>query len=352
MLEPLRADLRLSYAQAGLLLAALPAGGLVGNAFGVAADFVDRRRLASLGAFVYGLCLLTFATADAFPVLLTAAFVWGAASDAFVHGCEIALVDLARDRLAGVLGRVNALGAVGDLLGPLTLVAAAAVGLSWRGAFALGGLLMLAYALWLALQRFPRPRPGQAPLAGLLAVARDRRVLLLALADLLFGLLDEPFLGFTIAYLERVRSLAPGLALTVITVSVAAGIVGFLAVGPVTGWLGDRRTLWASISAVAVGVVLLIAAPALQLLLAAAFAFGLAGAVFYAVLQAAYLGLRPGQAGTTGAVIGTLGLAGIGMPVLVGGVSDALGLTAGLGLYAAVPLLILGLLALLRGSPR
>ncbi|MFN8558680.1 MAG: hypothetical protein U0531_15530, partial [Dehalococcoidia bacterium] len=92
-------DLRLTYAQAGAVLSAAPAGGLAGQVFTVAADYVSRRLLAAIGAAVYGLCMLAFATADSFAVLLVAAFVWGAAGDAFIHSCEVALVDLAGDDL-------------------------------------------------------------------------------------------------------------------------------------------------------------------------------------------------------------------------------------------------------------
>jgi hypothetical protein len=92
-------------------------------------------------------------------------------------------------------------------------------------------------------------------------------------------------------------------------------------------------------------------APVAPLQVVAACTFGFAGAVFYAVLQATYLGLRPGQAGTSQAVVSTIGLFGIGFPALVGAVSDAFGLAAGLGLYVAVPLAILLLLAL-GAAPR
>ncbi|HEX2037560.1 MAG TPA: MFS transporter [Chloroflexota bacterium] len=353
--EALRADLRLSYAEAGLVLAALPAGGLAGNGLTAAADFVDRRRLASVGALVYGLCLLTFAVSDSFLLLLAAGFLWGAAGDAFVHGCEVALVELYRDDpqrgLAAALGRANAYGAVGDLLGPLTLTGAALLGLSWRAVCAGGGLLMLGYAGWIAVQAFPVPRPHPAagsPVSAVLAVVRDRRILLLAAADGLFGLLDEPFLAFTLAFLERTRQLVPAVATTVIGVVVAAGLAGFLAVPLFTRRVASGPLLATCAALLLAAAAGLIVAPNVPLQLLAAFTFGLAGAAFYAVLQAIYLSLRPGQAGVSQAVVSTIGLCGIGFPALVGKVADAFGLTAGLGLYAAVPLVLL-LLVLLLG---
>lgn len=115
-LEPIRSDLGITYGEVALLLVALSAGGLIGQGLVVATDFVSRRWLAAGGAFVYALCLLAFAAGDSFAVLLAAAFVWGAASDAFVYASQVALVDLAGDDLAPMLARVNALGPGCDAL--------------------------------------------------------------------------------------------------------------------------------------------------------------------------------------------------------------------------------------------
>lgn len=313
----------------------------------MAADFVDRRRLAALGALVYGACLLAFAVGQSLPVLLVAELCWGAARGAFVHSCEVALVDLYPDDLAPVLGRVNAYGAVGDLLAPLTLAAAAALGVSWRAVFLLGAVLMLLYAGWIARQRFPATRRtagGEGPVVAVLGIVRDRRIVLLAVVSGLFGLLDEPFLGFTMAYLEKVRALSPALAATVAAAAVGGGIAGFL-VGPAaTRRLPGRWPLLLFGVLVAVTVPSLALAPVVPLQLASAAAFGFSGAAFYALLQAAYLGLRPGRAGTSQAVVSTIGVFGAGFPALAGAVADARGLGAGLALYAAVPVLMLVLL--------
>jgi hypothetical protein len=94
-----------------------------------------------------------------------------------------------------------------------------------------------------------------------------------------------------------------------------------------------------------VEIATLIVAP-LPLQVAAIGAFGLSGALFYAILTARVLSLRPGLVGTTKAVVATVGQAGLAFPWLVGATADALGLAAGLALYAAVPVAILVLLAL------
>jgi predicted MFS family arabinose efflux permease len=97
-IESIRADLGLSYGQAGMLRALLPAGGFLGVVLMAAADFVSRRLLGAGGAFVFALCLLAFATGQSFAALAVASFLWGAASDALVHATQLALADQRRGR--------------------------------------------------------------------------------------------------------------------------------------------------------------------------------------------------------------------------------------------------------------
>ncbi|HVA24862.1 MAG TPA: MFS transporter, partial [Chloroflexota bacterium] len=345
-LEPIRAGLGLSYTEISLAIASLSAGGLLGHLFQIAADFVDRRLLATLGALGYAAGMLTFGLGRSLEALVIGGFVWGASSDAFVHGCEVTLVDLCGDDLPVVLGRVNAYGAAGDLLGPLTLAATLALGWPWRTLFLVGGALMVLYAAVVALQRFPERKiePPEPPVAAMLSVIRDPRVLLLAAIDGLFALLDEPLLGFLNAFLTRVRDWPPAAATVLISLMVLAGLCGFLAVPVFSERVASRRLRAVFASALAVSLIVLVLAPAVWLEVAAGLGFGFSGAVFYSVLEAAYLGLRPGQAGTTGAAVSIIGLAGIGFPTLVGAVTDHHGLATGVAVYAVVPIAILALL--------
>jgi MFS transporter, FSR family, fosmidomycin resistance protein len=355
VLEPMRAGVGLSYSQGGAVLVALAGGGLVGVAFEVAADYVSRRALAALGALAYGLAMIAFGLADSFLGLVAAAFVWGAASDAFIHGCEVALVDLAGEDLPRVLARVNAWAAVGDLLAPLTLTAAMAAGLGWRGAFIGGGVLMIGYAAWLGAQRFPPPRPSEAhanPLTGLWAVLRDGRVWVLAAIASLFDILDEPLLGFTIAYLERVRGFAPAMATSLALGAVAGGVVGYLIAERIVRGRSLNSLLIGSGVAMCATLPVMVFTPGVVMVVLGGLAFGIAAAVFYTALQSACLTVRPGQAGSTGAVISAIGLGSVGFPVVAGEMADRSGLPAALWLYMAVPVAILVLAVAARGMLR
>ena len=345
-LEPIRADLHVGYAQASAILVALPAGGLLGQFFVVAADYVSRRWIASLGAVGYGAALVAFGLSHSLPVMIAAAFIWGASSDAFVHGCEVALTDLAGDELPKALSRMNAWAAVGDFLGPLTLGLFAALGLGWRGAFIGCGAAMFGYAAWLASQRFPPPRSRghlPNPFAGVMAIMLDRRVLLLALIMGLFSLLDEPLAAFLIAFLERDHHQSAALANAVVLAWVVGQFGGFSLYDRLVGRRSSASTLRASAIVMAIALPIAIFTPALAVQGLAALVFGVTSAIFYATLQAEVLALRPGQAGSVSAVVSLIGMAGMGFPLATGALSDAFGLAAGVALYAVVPAFVLAL---------
>jgi len=349
--DAIRADLGVRYAVASAPLIALSAGGVVGFFFEVAADYVSRRWLSAAGALVYGAAMIAFGLAHSIWLMTAAAFVWGAASDAFAHGSEVALVDLAGDELPKALAKVNFWSSIGDLLGPITLAAASALALGWRGACVGLGLMMLGYAMLLASQRFPPPHAGAHrtnPFVGVLAVLGDRRVIALAIVMGLFGLLDEPLAAFLIAFSEHVRREPAVVANGLILAWTLGGLAALAAYDRIVGERRAARLVVASATVVALALPLGAFAPWLGLRFAAVALFGAAGAVFYVTLNAEVLALRPGQAGSVGATVSLIGMLGMGFPALVGAVADAFGLGAGLLLYALIPLLILPLAALSR----
>ena len=346
--EPIRAELALRYLEASAPLIALSAGGLVGAGFLVAADYVSRRWLSALGALAYAAAMIAFGLSHSIWVMVAAAFVWGAAGDAFVHGAEIALVDLAGDELSGALAKMSTWASVGDLLGPLTLAAASALLVGWRGAFIGLGVMMLGYAALLASQRFPSPHATEhrpRPLVGVLAVLRDRRVLVLGAAIGLFSLLDEPLMAFLIAFQERVRHQTPVVANALVLAWTIGELAAFGLYERIVGRRGPRTVLIASMIVVGVSLAAAVFAPALPLEVASMALFGAAAAVFYVTLDAKILSLRPGQTGSVSAAVSLIGMVGMGFPAVVGAVSDAYGLAAGLSLYLAVPVIILPLIA-------
>jgi hypothetical protein len=87
-------------------------------------------------------------------------------------------------------------------------------------------------------------------------------------------------------------------------------------------------------------IVGLLAAPAVPLQIVAGLSAGIASAIFWTRVQAATLGLRPGQAGTTAAVVGYLAMPGALVPLLAAMLADRFGLGAALGCYGLIAVVL------------
>ena len=188
-LEPLRIDLDLTYEQLSVLLVLMTVGGLAGGVCAVAADRVSRRAQSSLGALGYAVSMACWGLGDRFWILAAGSFLLGVSSDALLSACEVALVDLAGDDdLVTVLAPGTIAAEVGDLLGPLLLALTAAIGWGYRAPFLVGAVVLLVYAVVLALQPLPPPTATEEPTtarADVWACLRDRQVWQLGLISLL-----------------------------------------------------------------------------------------------------------------------------------------------------------------------
>jgi len=335
-LEPIRQDIDLTYVQAGFLLALFPGVGLIATPLGVLADHLSRRLMAAVGGVGYGVGLWLFAVAESFPMLVLAVVVMGVLGDGLVRAVEVALVDVAGDNLEPALARTNLLGAVGDLVGPLLLAGSLAAGFGWRGAFAVAGTALVVYGLVLATQPLPPPRRGpddHPPLRGMLAVARDRRVVVAALLVALVNSFDDSFVGFAVAFLITDHAVDPAVA----TLAAGAGLVGGIAAAAWASRTGCRPTSLRTCGAVLLaGVGLLLAVPNVVTAAVATAAVGAATNVAWIRLQARYLALRPGQAGTTSAVVSAISQLAVLTPLAIGFVADRQTLTVAMLLYVAL----------------
>jgi predicted MFS family arabinose efflux permease len=342
-LEPLRHDLGLSYTGAAALLALYPGIGVVGGVFGVLADRYSRRLIAAGGALGYAAGLLLFAVATNVPMLVIAVTVMGFAGDAMVRATDVALVDVAGDRLELAVARATLLGTIGDLAGPALLAVCLTAGLGWRAAFVVAGLGMAGYALLLASQPLPAPtRPADAtpdadqrPRQEVAAVLRDRRVFRLGLLAALVDVFDEPFLAFAIAYLVTTRGQPAGVAALTAGVGLAGGVAA-------AAWASRVERAEITPSAVAVllvgGVGAIVATP--HPVGAALGAAGVGAAVNLAwiSLEARVLRLRPGQAGTTSAMVSAVAQLAVLVPLVAGVLADRAGVPTALLLYLALAL--------------
>jgi predicted MFS family arabinose efflux permease len=336
--EPIRADVHLTYAQAGFLLFLYPGIGLLTTPFGVLVDRANRKLLVALGGVGYGVGLCLFAAAGSFWTLTVAVIVMGTLGDLLVQAAEVSLVEVAGDNVEPALARANLLAAVGDLAGPLLLAAALWSGLGWRAAFWAAGVAMAAYGIVLATRPLPRPSPPeeeQSALSALWTVAKDRRVIVAGLLVAVVVAFDDTFIGFAMAYLISDHGLSPVVA----TVATGAGMAGGVAAAAwASRTTGRRVSLRTCAIVLAAGVFLLLAFPTAP---TAAVAMALVGAAVnlaWIILQARYMTLRPGQVGTTSAVAEAVSQIGVTTPLITGVLADQTGLGPAMWLYAGIAL--------------
>jgi MFS transporter, FSR family, fosmidomycin resistance protein len=349
-LESFRADLGLTYAQAGAVLAAIAPGALAGGVFAAAADRYSRRVISAGGAFGFALALALFAFGRSFAVLAAGAALMGMSSTAMVDAAEVALVDIAGHDLRRYLARSNLLATVGDLLGPALLAGAVVLGLSWRAAFGAGAVLMTVYAF--ALSAAPLPAPparavdddeegGRRP--GLVAVLRDPAVWVMGVIGLLMVPFDEPLVGFTVALLEQDRGASPAVATVVAFIGITGGVLAFTVLARRFQAVDDHRLLTGSVAAMAAGAVTVAVVPVLAVVAIAGLVTAIGLSLAWLAVQHRSLLLRPSQVGTTKAVLGAIESTGAWLPVAIGALADRAGLTWAVGSFGLVGVVLVAL---------
>jgi MFS family permease len=356
--DSFRADLGLTYRGAALALLAIGPGAIVGSAVTVLADTRSRRVLAAGGALVYAAALALFAAATSSWMLVVGGVGVGLGATLLVDTVEVALADLCpdTDALERALARMNVAAGVGDLTGPLLVAGAAALGWSWRVPLVITAAATAAYGVLIACTPLPAPRSPElvGPDVAPPHPARDVLMLLRrtelwwagACGALLVGL-DESFIAFVIAYLRRDDGTSDAAATLIAAVFVIGGL--FAAVRLARGERGARGArgaragnfrgaLRAAAITMVAGAVALATVPSPGVVAISGFAIGAGTIAFWVPFHAAMLRLVPGRAASVSAVVGTIEMTGLAIAPLIGAVSDAWGLHAGLVVYALLPI--------------
>ncbi|MCA1690776.1 MAG: MFS transporter [Actinobacteria bacterium] len=307
-LESFRTDLGLSYTQAGAVLSAIAPGALVGAGFAAAADHYSRRVIAAGGALSFAVSLAAF----------------------------------------------------GLLMGPALVGGVAFAGLSWRVAFLIGAAAMALYAL--ALSAVPLPAPPAAPeeadgarspaRSKLRAVLRDPVVWVLGLIGLLMNPFDEPLVGFTIALLEQERGASSAAATLVAFVGVSGGVLTFTVLARRFEDTSDARLLLGAAVTMTVGTLAIATVPIIAVVALASFVASVGLNLAWLAVQHRSLTARPGEVGTTNAVLSAVEFSGFWIPAAIGAVADGLGLVPAVASYALLGALLIGLARSQLGAGR
>lgn len=341
IVEELRRDLGLSYRQAGWLVGLLFLGSLVGSPLEALADHGRRRTSVLAGSLGLAAALGAFAVSSGFTALAVACLTMGPCSGLVVSPVEAALAERDAAGLERLLGVQHALATIGGVVGPVLLGTAAATGVGWRPVFGFSAVTVALFGLLAASAALDDPPPNplaDAPTHGGSSGARRsgwrlvlrRDVLAVAVADLLLGALDEPFLAFAVARAARSGAGADGRQQILAGTVFVGGLVASAAVGRFG--IGRRgRKLGA---ALLLGGTLLAAGCASPLALAAAtLAVGAGLGLAWAAVHHRLLTVVPGRAGTVAAVSGVVGAGAGAFPVLAGMVADRFGLGAALVVF-------------------
>ncbi len=352
VLENLRDDLGLSYTGAGSLISIAVLSGLIGGPLGALADVFDRRRVAVVGSALQTLGLVLFAIGNSWIVLAVGVTLLGAAGDLVIRPLEAALAESMTDgELENALGRQHVLSFVGDLLGPLTLGAAAIASVSWRAVFWLTAVALGLFTVFIASVRFP-PRRADSPdhdTMPVRAVIRQRVVWKLVLADILLFPLDEPIAAFAIA---AVALDAPKVAQIIGLGYVVGGLVSSAVIdrnglnaitkrGPailVGGGAGVTLAV-ASTTQGTVGLGVAIVAATVSMT-----GVGIGMGFVWGDLHHRQLTVIPGRAATVASIIGTGSAVGALWPWLGGIISDRTDIAFTLALFTACAIGLAGLL--------
>lgn len=339
-LEPIRRDLDLGYTALSLMIVAPFATSLPAVWFTARTDRGDPRGVVVGGGFLTAIALGLFAASTGAVMLVAAGALWGFGASLLVHGAELALVRQAGDDLHRRLRVVNLLGTVGDVLGPLLLVAVLAVGWSWRMAFVVAAVVSALYGL-AALRLPPSAAVAEADDAEETPAWRDPLAWRLGGLAFLLMPFDETWLAFAIAFLQVERGLSASVATGFGIVAVVGAFAGF---GPIARWCEHvpRRSMFA-LGGVAIG---LAAGGVTVLPTWAVFAAGVvvnAGtAALWVTLQHAAFTLRPNAPGRTMALVVAVEHTTFVVPLGFGVLADHLGVGSVFTVY-----LVLGALLLL-----
>lgn len=247
LLPFITADLGLSYAEAGALVAVFHVSAVAANfASGLIVDVTGRRVVFQVASLVVGGgALLAFGLGGHMAMLTVLVALIGAANNLW-HPAAIAFLSQHYPDNRGYALSIHALGAnIGDAVAPLA-AGALLVWFTWKGAASVAALPVLAAAALIAFMLLPRDTDGAQEarrgmglgeyFSGLVELLRDKAVLGLCLMAGFRTMTQNGLLVFLPLYLANVLGVGPfmmGVAL------MAMQVAGMIA-GPIAGVWSDR----------------------------------------------------------------------------------------------------------------
>jgi FSR family fosmidomycin resistance protein-like MFS transporter len=310
----------------------------------VLADRYPKKRFVCGGLLVLGLTCILAGLAPSYWVFLLALVLFGPASGCGVTLSQAVLMDANPETRERMMTRWTFMGCAGDLATPALLSLLGLFAWGWRHGFVLCGFTVVLYAGLLWRQRFPESESERrgvrsVPLRSAVASAiRNRRLLLWSAGVWLCCLLDEIVIAFGALYLRD--HLGAGLHErgAILMLWMAGHMVGLLIVDRLLARVQPLRLLRMFAVCGAVAYLGWVFAPSIWLSGVSMAVAGFFCSAFYPIAQAQAYRVLPDYSGTVNAVVHLFLPLTVALPVVLGFVADAFGLTAVLLLLAAEPI--------------
>ena len=323
-----------------LLLAPLLLGLAIETPLFLLADRYPRKWFISGG--LCGMAAGAFAAALAPTALvLTAALSLAAVASGVASLAQSTLVDAFPDQRERVMTRWVMLGWAGDLAAPALIAGLAALSVGWRGAYAVVGALLAAWALAVARSRLPpradpdEPTPGMW--ASLRAALACRRLMFWLVACWLCSLLDEILVVFASLYLRDELGAGVAERSAVLAAFMIGGAAGLAATDRLLHRTTPRRLLLIAASSCSLLYLLWMAAPSVWSSALAMAAVGATSAPLYPLAAAQAYAALPGRSGAVQAAGNLLVPLDLALPLLLGWLADRHGAGAALIVLVAQP---------------
>lgn len=257
-------------------------------------------------------------------------------------------------------------GDIGRLLTPLMVTMAFAFGINWRPLFIVGGVLFLIYACVLARAPFPRRDRGQvagkgehgaetfeveaaeslgASLAALKVAVLDRALLRWVV---ILALLEMPVSGFVVLYFHDVGGLNEALASSTLLIVTIGALAGRLILPWLLRHIRGIHLLELAVWGGILSFALFLLVPSLLIKCVLLALFSLIEAIWYPLAQAQAYATQPGQSGVVLSVTSLLSPITTFLPLLVGFIASAVGLSWGLAMLLVGPMIVGMMLAVSR----
>jgi MFS transporter, FSR family, fosmidomycin resistance protein len=348
-LPAIRADLRLSYIQVGMLLG-LPAiiNAVIEPVLMLLGDTRYRKQIILTGGIVIVLSLVAIASTQYFLVVLLGVVIGYPASGAFVSLSQATLMDLNPGREPQMMARWTVSGSVANLIGPLILAAGFALGFGWRWAyFGMAVLCLILVGLTWSRQ-FPSQsgletmsqstRLEKKLLAGFWEAMRNpilmRWLILLQFSDLLLDVLT----GYLPLYFTDVTGMSIAQASLMMSVLMLAGLISNIVLIPMLERFPGRNLVRISAGVTGVLYAAWLLAPWLWAKIGLIILIKLVTLGWYEVLQGEAFATIPGRSGTVMATNSIMGLLGGGISFFIGWAAAQVGLPAAMWLLLAGPI--------------